>query len=141
MVSSFFTSTNDKLSAGAASVTNPIEAAKKEEEAKKAKIVAEQQDRAKSLFTKLQEQRKVFAEAKKAYYQAKETNLHNKHLNELYTTSSVEKERRQERFDASTQDKKDKEKIRDAELSRLESYTDNYCSAQKTAMCISIFAQ
>ena len=129
------------LSAGSASVTNPIEAAKKEEEAKKAKIVAEQQDRAKSLFTKLQEQRKVFAEAKKEYYQAKETNLQNKHLNELYTTSSVEKDRRQERFEASTQDKKDKEKIRDIELSRLESYTDNYCSAQKMAICVSIFAQ
>lgn len=140
MVSSFFSQTTDSFSTGSAVVTDPAEAAKKEEAAKIAKIVAEQQDRAKSLFTKLQEQRKVYAEAKKEYYQAKELNLHNKNLTKLYTTSTIERTRRQERFEESTIDKKDKEKARDAELRRLESCTDSYCSAQRTAMCISIFA-
>ncbi len=140
MVSSFFSSTNDSISSGSAFTTNPIESAKKEEKAKIAKIVAEQEARAKSLFTKLQEQRKVYAEAKKEYYKAKETNLHNKNLTKLYTSSTVERTRRQEKFEASTIDKKDKEKARDIELHRLESFTDSYCSAQKTAMCVSIFA-
>ncbi len=141
MVSTFFSSTNDNFASGSISITNPIEAAKKEEAAKKAKIVADQESRAKSLFTRLEEQRKVFAEAKKDYYKAKQINLHDKNKTRLYTSSITEKEHRQEAFEESTIVKKDKEKARDVELRRLESFTDEYCSAQRTAMCLSIFVQ
>ena len=141
MVSSFYSQTSDGSTLGASTVTNPIEAAKKEKDAKIAKAVSEQEARAKSLFTRLQEQRKVYAEAKKEYYEAKADNLRCKHTLERREGLAFVRERNQERFDKSKVVLHDTRSARNTELSRLESYTDDYCSAQKIAMNLSIFAQ
>ena len=46
----------------------------------------------------------------------------------------------QEKYDASTIETKNAERTRDIELSRLQTFTDNYCSCQRQSMLISIFA-
>ena len=120
-------------------VTDPQNAHEKESAIKKLK--AEQDARAKSLFTQLEEQRKVYAEAKKEFYEAKSENYRLKKKNEGYQENKYVKKRNQEKFDASSLALKDARSTRESELSRLQLYTDDYCSAQTLALQVSIFAQ
>ncbi|MBR1907748.1 hypothetical protein IJ818_02295 [bacterium] len=138
MVSSFQSSVNDSTSTST-NITDPILAAKKREEAKQAKLKAEQDARAKSLFIKLQEQREVYADAKKAFYKAKSNNQHCKNRANMYQSSAYLRTRNQERYEEATLAMEDARGVRNTELRRLESYTASYCSAQTIATNISIF--
>ena len=139
MVSSFQSSVSDNTATSQVVVTDPIEAAKKQEEAKKSKMKSEQENRAKSLFVKLQEQREVYNEVKLAYYKSKADNRHFKNQANMFETSAYLRGKRQERYEESTVAMNDARHTRDVELRRLETYTSNYCSAQTMAMHISIF--
>jgi len=140
MVSSFQSSVSDNNKAAQANVTDPVLAAKKQEDARLAKLKAEQESRAKSLFVKLQEQREVYAEVKQAYYKSKSDNVHCKNRVNMYEHSEYLHNKRQEEYEESTVTMNDARRTRDVELRRLESFTDNYCSAQRMALAISIFA-
>ena len=58
----------------------------------------------------------------------------------LYQSSEYLRKQNQEKYDASTIETKNAERTRDIELSRLQTFTDNYCSCQRQSMLISIFA-
>lgn len=121
-------------------ITDPQEAAKERKDAKLAKIKKEQQARSQSLFEQLQEQRKVYKEVKNAFYQAKSENHRLKERTRLYHSSEYLRKQDQDKYDASTVETKEAERTRDIELSRLQSFTDSYCSSQRQGMLISIFA-
>lgn len=121
-------------------LTDPIEANQKEKKAKMAKMQAEQNARAKSLFVQLEEQREVYANARDSYYHAKSDNAKLKKQNKLYQRNAFVREKNQEKYDASTITMKEAYATRDAELSKLQRATDSYCSAQRFATQISIFA-
>ncbi len=121
-------------------LTDPVEAQKKEKEVKIAKMKAEQNAKAKSLFDQLEEQREVYANARDSYYHAKSDNAKLKKQNKLYQRNAFIREKNQEKYDASTITMKEAYATRDAELIRLQRYTDNYCSAQRFATQVSIFA-
>lgn len=121
-------------------LTDPVEAQQKEKKAKFAKMQAEQQSRAKSLFDQLEEQREVYADAKNSYYKAKSNNSKLKKQNKLYQSNAFIREKNQEKYDASTIEMKEAYATRDIELHRLQNFTDSYCSAQRFSMQISIFA-
>ncbi len=121
------------------SITDPILAAKKQEEAKMAKLKAEQDARAKSLFIKLQEQREVYAEAKHAFYKAKANNQHCKNVANMYQSSAYIRTQNQEKYEKATAAMNDARGVRNTELRKLESFTASYCSAQTLATNISIF--
>lgn len=121
-------------------LTDPVEANQKEKKAKMAKMQAEQNARAKSLFVQLEEQREVYANARDSYYHAKSDNAKLKKQNKLYQSNAFIREKNQEKYDASTITMKEAYATRDAELSKLQRATDSYCSAQRFATQISIFA-
>lgn len=121
-------------------LTDPIEANQKEKKAKMAKMQAEQNARAKSLFVQLEEQREIYANARDSYYHAKSDNAKLKKQNKLYQSNAFIREKNQEKYDASTITMKEAYATRDAELSKLQRCTDSYCSAQRFATQISIFA-
>ena len=131
---------NNEIKKSFGYLTDPVEAQKKEKEVKIAKMKAEQNAKAKSLFDQLEEQREVYANARDSYYHAKSNNAKLKQQTKLYQRNAFIREKNQEKYDTSTSEMKQAYALRDIELHRLQNYTDSYCSAQRFATQISIFA-
>ena len=98
------------------------------------KMKQEQKSRAASLFDKLEEQRKVYDETKKTYYETKFQTYVLKNRTERYETNNFLKDKYQEKYENSEVSLKGARKSRDAELRRLESYTDAFCSANSVSI-------
>ena len=124
-------------------VTDPhdaADAAKRETEAKIKKLKQERDDKAKSLFTKLEDQRKVYQEAKVNYYKSESVNrglkskVRSYHGKNLLTLKNYN-----EKYEKSSKKMDVAKSVRNNELSRLESYTHEYCSYQMRTLSMSIF--
>lgn len=115
------------------SVSNPI--TNNPEESLQDKVVKDLKERSKSLFIQLEEQREVYAQAKKDYSEAKDYEARMKRRSESYEEGTFMFDKYSNKYADSRIGTKAARKTSDIELSRLQSYTDSYVSAQS----ISIF--